>query len=456
MPHLPLFRSLIPELLEDRLQEGIRHALSQGADGAEAFVSVSRSSKAKVQNGVLEDLTTSKRGGLGVRVMRGGRTGLATTTDLGRDDFRDLFSQAGALAEVGDVDPWLRQADPAGTDDLPSRYDPEVAQLTPEWRMAKALELEAHARSASPQVCAVREASWRDGVGASLLLTQRGIRCADLASSCSASIDLAVASDQDRQAGWHWEVARHPQGVDLQRIGRLAAEKGLQKLDPRQLPAGRYAVVLHPEVTVDLLGVIAGMLSAEEVIKNRSLFEGKLNQLISSRQLTLVDDGRLVGGLGTTPWDGEGLPTRRNVLIEQGCLRSYLHTLRTAAELGQPSTASAGRGVGSNPGITTFNLQPLPGTAAPEALLKEAGDGVLLTEIMGLHTVDPVSGDLSVGASGVRIRNGVLAESVDRMTFAGNLKDLLQGIAGVGADLTWYGSSAGVSLLLDPVALGGC
>lgn len=454
------FRTLIPEPLEAKLQEGIRHALALGAEGAEAYVSVSRSRKAKVRNGQLEDVTASKRGGVGVRVIRGGRTGIATSTDLAAADFRTLFATAWELSALGDVDPWLRQADPSGTDDLPSRFDPRAESLRPEDRIARAFALERAAREASPKVAAVREAAWADGSGASLILTQKGVRAADLGTSCSASIELAVAEGEDRQASWHWDMARHPDGFDLDAVGREAALKGERKLNPRPLPAGRYPVVLHPEVSVDLLGIVAGMLSAESVLKQRSLFAGKLGEAIASPLLTLVDDGRLLlpdgqAALGSEPWDAEGLPTRRNVLIEDGVLKTYLHTLKTAAEMGVPPTASAGRGLGSNPGVTTFNLVPRAGTHASEDLYRLAGEGVLITEIMGLHTVDPVSGDLSVGASGVRIREGVLAEPVDKLTFAGNLRDFLTRIRAVGHDTRWYGSSVGLSLLLEDIALGG-
>lgn len=453
------FQTFIPESLEERLQEGIRGALALGAEGAEAFVSVSRSRRAKVQNGALEDLTTSKRGGLGVRVLRSGprglRTGIATTTDLTRPDFAELFTQAWDLSALGDEDPWVRQAEPEGRDDLPSRFDGRGCLLTPEDRMRRALDLEAEARKASPRVVAVREASWADGEGASLLLTQKGVRAYDLGSSCSASIELAVEAEGDRQAAWHWDMGRHPGAVDLAAIGREAALKGERKLRPAQMEAGRYSVVLHPEVTVDILGIVAGMLSAEAVLKKRSLFAGKLGELIASPLLTLVDDGRLPGGLGSEPWDGEGLPTRRNVLIDKGVLGTYLQTLRTAAEMGVAPTGTAGRGTGSNPGVTTFNLFPEKGDHSPAELYRMAGDGVLITELMGLHTVDPVSGDLSVGASGVRIRGGELAESVDRMTFAGNLRDFLTRIEALGDDLRWYGSSAGLSMLLADMSIGG-
>ncbi len=455
----PVFRTFLPPQLEEALQKGLRHAMDLGAAGAEAFVSVSRSRKAKVKNGILDDLTASKRGGLGVRVLRGDgqglRCGLATTTDLSRTDFRDLFATAFELADLGDGDPWIRQAEASGGDDLPGRFRQEVENLTPEFRIERALALEAEARKASPKVSAVRESSWTDGSGASLLLTQKGVRAFDLASTCSAAIELAVEEDGDRQAAWHWDVARLPGGLDLARIGRLAALKGERKLRPASLPAGRYRVVLDPEVAVDLLGIIADMLSAESVLKGRSLFKGRLGEAIASPLLSLIDDGRLPEGLASEPWDAEGLPTRRNVLIEDGVLKSYLHTLKTAAEMGVAPTASAGRGLSSNPAVTTFNLFPKAGDRSAAQLHADAGDGVLITEIMGLHTVDPVSGDLSVGASGVRIRGGQLAESVDKLTLAGNLKDLLNRIVAVGDDLTWYGSSAGVSLLLEDIALGG-
>jgi PmbA protein len=457
------FTTFIPESLEARLQDGIRHAMSLGAEGAEAFISVSRSRKAKVQNGHLEDLTVSKRGGLGVRVLRGrGRgfhTGLATTTDLTAADFRNLFAQAWELSALGDEDPWLRQADPSGADDLPGRFDVAVESITPKQRIAWAMDLEVQTRRASAKVAAVRESAWSDGTGASLLLTQRGVRTPDVWSSCSAAIDLAVADGEDRQASWHWDASRHPD-LDLPAIGAEAALKGERKLNPQRLPAGKYSVVLHPEVAVDLLGIVAGMLDAESVLKQRSLFAGKLGEAIASPLLTLVDDGRLTEApgrpaLGTEPWDAEGLPTRRNVLLEGGVLKTYLHTLKTAAEMGMSPTANAGRGLGSQPGATTFNLFPLPGTSAPETLYRLAGDGVLITEIMGLHTVDPVSGDLSVGASGIRIRGGQLAEPVDKLTFAGNLRDFLTRIVALGSDLRWYGSSAGLSILLEDIALGG-
>jgi len=457
------FTTFIPEPLEARLQDGMAHVLKLGAEGAEAFISVSRSRKAKVQNGALEDLSASKRGGLGVRVIRGGpkgwRTGLATTTDLATADFRQLFAQAWELSALGDEDPWLRQATPEGSDDLPSRFDATVEAITPQQRIDWALDLEAQARRASAKVAAVREAAWSDGSGATLLLTQKGVRAADVWTSCSASIELAVAGGGERQAPWHWDVSRRP-GLDLAAIGAEAALKGERKLHPQRLPAGKYPVVLHPEVAMDLLGIVAGMLDAESVLKQRSLFAGKLGEPIASPLLTLVDDGRLTEApgrpaLGTEPWDAEGLPTRRNTLIEGGTLKTYLHTLKTAAEMGMAPTANAGRGFGSQPGATTFNLFPLPGDQTPEALYRLAGNGVLITEIMGLHTVDPVSGDLSVGASGIRIRDGVLCEPVDKLTFAGNLRDFLTRIVGLGSDLRWYGSSAGLSLLLEDIALGG-
>jgi len=454
------FLALIPEALERRLQEGIRHALNLGAEGAEAFVSVSRTRRAKVQNGVLDDLSTSKGGGLGLRVLREGRCGVVSTTDLARCRFEDLFEQAYALAAFGDPDPWLRQAEPAPSGEFPSAFDPSLEALGPDARIQKAQALESAARNASPQVYAVREAAWEDGYEANLLLTQRGLRTCDLGSFCSAHIELAVDSGTDRQSAWHWASARTPGSLDLEVLGWEAARKAAQKLDPAALPSGRYPVVLHPEVTAELLGLIGEMLSGEAVLKGRSLFAGRLGKPIATSQLTLIDDGCLLlpdgrPALASTPWDGEGVPTQRKMLIEGGELRSFLHSLRSAAEMVCAPTGNAARGLSGNPEVATSNLYPAPGTWSPSDLFREARNGVYITEVMGLHTVDPVSGELSVGASGLRIREGALAEAVDRFTFSGNLQDFLTRIVGVGEDLRWFGTTAGLSLLLEEMALGG-
>jgi PmbA protein len=386
---------------------------------------------------------------------KGIRIGSTTTSDISRRDVTDLFQQAWELSALGDEDPWIRQASPEGMDTLPSRFDGRVETLTPDDRIKRALMLEKTAKDASPKICAVRDSSWADGSGASLLLTDKGIRFPNIASSCSASIELAAEWNNDRQAAWHWDIGRHPGAVDIEAIGHEAAKKVEAKLNPKQLPAGKYPVVLHPEVTVDLLGIVASMLNAESVLRGRSLFADKMGNTIASPLLTLTDDGQLPDGFGSEPWDGEGLPTKRNVLIQDGVLASYLHNLKTATEMGVDSTSNASRGTAGNPGITTFNLFPATGGKSKESIIAQLHDGVMITEIMGLHTVNPVSGDMSVGANGTRIRNGSLAESVDRMTFAGNIRDMLLNIVEVGSDLRWYGSSAGLTLLLDEMTLGG-
>lgn len=454
------FHTLIPEALEARLQEGIRHALALGADGAEAFVRVSRMRRAKVQNGVLDALSTSKQGGLGLRVLQGGRSGIVTSSDLARNGFKDLFEQAHSLAAFGDSDPWLRQAEFADAEPLPTSFEPAFEALSPEARIQKAFDLESAARRASNKVSAVREASWEDGCEASLLLTQRGVRALDVGSYCSANLELAVDSGNDRQSVCHWGSARTPEDLDLDALGAEAAHKAERKLNPVALPSGRYPIVLHPEVTAELLGLVAEMLSGEAVMKGLSLFADRLGQRIATPQLGLVDDGRLLlpkgrPALGSAQWDGEGVPTQRTLLIAGGELRSFLHTLRSAANMGWAPTGNASRGLSGNPESATTNLYPEPGLWTPDQLFQEAQSGVLITEIMGLHTADPVSGEFSVGASGLRIRDGLLAEAVDRFTLSGNLQDFLMRIVGVGDDLRWFGTTAGLSLLLEEMALGG-
>lgn len=458
-----VFRTFISESLENRLQDGIQYALKLGAIGAEVFVKISHYNKADVQDGILQNLSTSKRGGISVRVLSksnlGIHTGITTSTNLTNVSFNELFEQAWQLSLLNDADHWTCQLESdAYTKEkynLPSNYDDLCMRLTTEDRIKKAIELETETKIASEKVSAIRESTWTDAVSASMLLTQKNIRTYNLSSSCSASIELALSEKGDNQSAWHWQIGRSPNSIDLRKIAQEAVRKGEWKLNPSQIKSGRYNIVLHPEVTVDLLNIIASMLSAESVLKQKSLFIGKIDSQISSNLLSLVDDGRLINGLGSKQWDDEGLSTQKNIIIKEGHLCTYMHTLKTAAEMKVKPTASARRSMGSNPYATVFNLFPIAGKHNTQDLYKMTNNGVLITEIMGLHTINPISGDFSVGASGIRINNGELSESVNKMTFAGNLKQFLHQIIAVGNDLSWYGNSAGVSILLNDINLGG-
>ena len=267
-----IFRTFLAEALEERLQEGIR---SRPGPGRRAGPKPSSTSPAAAgpRSRTAPCRTSPPASGAAwacascAPAPRACAPASPPAPTSPGQDFKDLFAQAWQLSALGDEDPWIRQAGPEGVDDLPSRYDRRGDALAPEARIERAMSLEAEARKASARVAAVREATWADGTGASLLLTQKGVRAHDLAASCSASIELAVEQDGDRQAAWHWAMGRHPDAVDLAAIGREAALKGERKLKPVPLTSGRYGVVLHPEVGLDLLGLVAGMLSAEAVLK---------------------------------------------------------------------------------------------------------------------------------------------------------------------------------------------
>ncbi|NNE73511.1 MAG: TldD/PmbA family protein, partial [Acidimicrobiales bacterium] len=216
-------------------------------------------------------------------------------------------------------------------------------------------------------------------------------------------------------------------------------------------------VVLDPFVTAQFLGIIGATMSGEMVLKGRSLFADRLGEAVASPLITLVDDPTNPQAFTATESDGEGLATRRNVLIEDGVLSKFVHNTYTARRMGTASTGSAVRGYSSTPGVGCMALALHPGTQSQAELVAGIDDGLLVQGVAGLHSgVNPVSGDFSTGAEGLRIRNGVTAEPVREVTIASTLQRMLQDVQAVGADLEWLPmSAAGVSLVVADLTMSG-
>jgi len=243
-------------------------------------------------------------------------------------------------------------------------------------------------------------------------------------------------------------------------VAREAADRAVRMLGAVKPPTRTVPVVFDRMVAPSLLGVLLAGLSAEEVQKRRSLFADRLGQRVGAAGLRLVDDGRLVAGPGAAPFDGEGVPTRRTVLIEDGVLQCFLHNTATAARDGggASSTGNARRGsFKSTPGVSAHNLFLEPGDLDQAGLLARAGEGLLVQDVSGVHSgANPITGDFSVGVSGLLFRDGQLAEPVREATVAAHLLDILGGIDAVGSDLRFTtGSIGGSSLLIGEMTVAG-
>ena len=238
------------------------------------------------------------------------------------------------------------------------------------------------------------------------------------------------------------------------RAGELEATILAEPFDV--MDSGRMAVLLSPEVTASLFGELAALFSADAVLKGRSLLAGKAGDRIASSNVTLIDDGRHPEGYASAPVDGEGVASRETVLIDRGVLRGFLQSAYTAARMGTSLTGNALRGdYCSRPHISRTNLYLRPTGVSAEQLLRGVSDGVWVMEVMGLHTINPVTGDFSLGASGLRIESGRLTAPVDRMAIAGNILELLGSVEAVADDLEFLVIGPGATVLLRNLAVSG-
>ncbi|MGH2951199.1 MAG: TldD/PmbA family protein, partial [Solirubrobacterales bacterium] len=294
------------------------------------------------------------------------------------------------------------------------------------------------------------------------LASSTGLAGAWEATAAYAYLQAIAASDADKQTGLGFGMGRSPQALDPEEIGREAADRAVSLLGATKPQSRTCPVVLDETVAASFAGFIGGVLCADAVQRGRSPFAGMLGEQIGAAALTLADDGADAEGLNSSPFDGEGTPSGRTALIEAGELSAYLHDSYTARREGdgQRSTANGTRsGYRSAPSVSTTNLVVEPGELSFEELLAEAGEGMYVTDVAGLHSgVNPVSGVFSVGATGRAISAGEFAEAADEFTIASDLPSMLEAVRAAGAVARWVPFGGSVStppLLIGEMAIGG-
>jgi PmbA protein len=284
-----------------------------------------------------------------------------------------------------------------------------------------------------------------------------GISASYAYSRAVGRVEITATEGDRSQVGYQIEFALGAASLDPAAIGRQGAVKALAKLGGEPGTTGRMPAVLDREIVMGLLDALSPAFSARRVLRGTSVLAGRMGERIASPAVRLVDDPRLPGGFGSAPVDGEGLATRRVTLIEEGRLAGYLHDTFSHLKLnaGKPGN-SVRHSYDSPPRIGTMNLVLVPGTEPPEALAERAGAGVWVKEVMGLHTLDPVTGDFSLGGSGHRIEDGKAGAPVDRMALSGNLLELLAGIRAVGSDFKIFTGGGGApSVLVGGLSVAG-
>ncbi len=445
--------------LEDAARRALEAALDAGATDAEAWAEESTSRNVRVYDGQVESLSDAGGRGVGVRAFSDGRSGYAYGTDLGEAGVRAIATAAVEAARVADADERGGLPDECGATPVDGLHSSSLAAWSTADKVELALSVERAAR-ARPGVSQVENAVYSDAAGSVALANSRGFVAGYEATQAWAYASAFAGEGADLMTGLGVGLGRDPDALDPEAIGAEAAERALALVGARQPASRRCPIVLDAFVAASFAGFIGAMLSAEAAQRGRSLFAEREGDEIAAPAFALVDDGTLPDGPASAPFDGEGSPTRRTPLIEGGRLLTFLFDARTARRAGRQTTGNASRGsYRSPPGVGTTNLVLEPGAEPLEQLLRQAGDGLLVTDVAGLHSgVNPVSGTFSVGASGRLIENGALGPPVREMTIASDLVSMLKAVRVVGSDARWVpfgGSVKAAPILIDEMAVSG-
>lgn len=433
-------------------------AMARPGEQLEVVAGRSTSTEVRAYGGSVEQFASATTAGIGIRVVVDGRQGFAHAGTLDPDVIVETLAEARDNAAFATEDPWVGLAEPDGVAapelDL---YRPALAEASAQDRIDLALALERAVRAADPRITEVESADYADGVSEGIVVSTTGIRAYDRESSCYVSAHCVAADDGDTQTGFGFSVGRTLDDLDLEVAAADAVRRATRLLGATKPDSGRVTVVLDPYVTAQFLGIIGSTLSGEAVLKGRSLFADRLGESVAADMFTLVDDATNPLAYSASGTDGEGLASRRNPLIESGRLRQFVHNAYTARRAGTTSTANAVRGIGSTPAVGCRALSLVPGTRLQPELLAAVGEGVLISSVSGLHSgVNPVSGDFSTGAEGLRIRGGELADPLREFTIASTIQRMLADVVEVGADIEWLPMrSAGVSLVIRDVTVSG-
>ena len=432
---------------------------AHAGEEVEAFVVHEHETEIRAYEGEVESLTSAESQGIGVRVVTGGRQGYAYAGTLEERALQETLQEARDNATFAEPDEFNGVATPDGvaTAEL-DLFDATLATFSTDEKVALAIELERATRAADPRISGIEAAEYVDSVYESAVATSTGIRSSTRETGCYLSAYSLAEADGETQTGFGFSIGRGPAALDPARAAADAAERATRLLGAVKPETGRVTVVLDPWVTAQLLGIIGHTLTGDAVQRGRSLFAERVGEQVAVVEVELVDDASDPDAFTASMVDGEGLATRRTSLIEDGVLKSFLHNSYSARRGHTVSTGSAVRGgFKGAPGVGAQALALRPGAKTQTELIEGIDDGLLVQGVAGLHSgVNPVSGDFSTGAEGLRIRNGELAEPLRELTIASTIQRLLLDIQGIGSDLEWLPmSAAGVTVVVADVTMSG-
>ena len=441
--------------LADRL---LARAKTRGAEEAEVYISTGTEFTVQVYQGEIESLVSAESRGVGMRTFREHRVGFSYTSDLEPDALDHLVDEALENGRYNHAEDANVLPETEDIQALPGLASAALRELDPQAKIDFALEMERRATSLDPRVKRVSKAIYSDGRGRVEIYNTRGLDAAYERTVAYGVLDTIAEQDSEMQSGFAFTHGRDIDDLDLDGVVREAVENAAGLLGANPVPTASVPVVFHPHAAAMILGVLSSSFSADAVIKRRSLLAGKIEQQVASGIVTVTDDPTLPEGLASRPFDGEGVPSQRNALVADGVLKSYLHNTYTAMRTRSRSTGSAVRSFKSVPEVGVSNLVLKPGELSREALLARVDNGLHVEQLSGLNTVNPVSGEFSLGLTGHWIEKGQLTRPVKELTVAGNVIELLKKVAAVASDIRFVfagGFIGSPTVLIEELPVGG-
>jgi PmbA protein len=430
----------------------VEQAVAAGAADAEAYASEAENREVRVHGEEVESLTAATQRGLGLRVWIGGRVGYGFGTDLSPEGLEGIAARAVEAAKVADEDEFA--AAPERSDAPPQVEgidDPSRGEWSPAEIADLALAVERSAL-ADPRVVAVEQAVYFDSGERVAIASSSAPGGEYETTSCYAYLQALAGEGEARETGLGFDLARGPAALDPAAVGCEGAERATEMIGSSKPTSRSCPVVLDPTVAASFVGLLGKAIGADTVQRGRSPLAERLGEEVAGEAFVLRDDGLDPAGFGTAPIDAEGTPRRRTALIEGGRLQTFLFDSYTARRGGAASTGNGGRsGYRTPPGVSASNLVVSPGSAGLDELLREAGEGVYINDVAGLHSgVNPVTGVFSVGASGRAIKGGERAEPLREFTIASDLVSMLRAVRAAGSTPRWvpFGGSVSTPPLL--------
>ncbi len=440
------------EELSSLAERIIAIALRNGADEVEVTIGDSREFSVDVRLGKIENLVEAGTRAIGLKVIKDKKTAFASSSDLALDTLRRLTKQAVERARLGSRDKCAGLPSSFAPRIEPSQlelFDPEMRTINPDDKIRLALETERLALE-DKRITNSHGASLVTNEGLTVLANSRGFLGSYEQTFCSLSVGLQAGKTDDLVEDYWFSADRFFRKLEPpETIARKAVERTVRQLRPRKVKTQTVPVIFEPQMTAWLLGFLFACISGVAVYQKATFLAGRLGSRIGNEKVTVIDDGLLPGRLGSRPFDTEGVPSQRTIVVEKGILRSFLLNTYAARKLKLRSTGNA-----DGTGVSPNNFYLVPGSSSPDEIIASTKRGLLLTRTIG-HGLNPVTGDISRGAFGLWIEDGEIAYPVSEVTISGNLEDILKNIEQVGNDLDFRTPVCGPTIKVSGLTIAG-